>query len=309
MTNRSATRCAAFVLALTLVGACSGEPSTAPPAASESTASDIAAVERVRVPTLVAAGDISPDRLAGQQATSDLVLELNPTRVLVLGDQQYDNGTLEEYRAYYDPTWGRFKRRTRPTPGNHEYNTAGAAGYFSYFGARAQPQGSSYYSFDLAGWHVVSLNSNIDNSAGSVQDQWLRQDLRATSQRCVLAFWHHPRFSSGREYGNDPGMAPFWRPLYRHRADLVLNGHLHAYERFAPQTPAGEASPEGIREFVVGTGGASHYPFGDPAAYSQKRITGAFGVLRLILRPQAYLWRFIDTSGNVLDSGGPRRCH
>jgi len=310
MTNRNATRGAAFALALMLVAACSQEPSAAPPAASPAPAPDIAPIERVRAPSLAAVGDISPDRLGGQQGTSDLVLEMDPTRVLVLGDQQYDDGTLAEYRTYYDPTWGRFKGRTMPTPGNHDYNTSGAAGYFSYFGARARPEGSSYYSFDLPGWHLISLNSNIDHSTGSVQDQWLRRDLRATSQRCVLAFWHHPRFSSGAEYGSDPGMAPFWRPLYRHRADLVLNGHLHAYERFAPQTPSADASAGGIREFVVGTGGASHYPFGStPEANSQKRITGTFGVLRLILRPQAYLWRFIDTSGNVLDSGGPYPCH
>jgi hypothetical protein len=313
VTTRSGTRCAALVLALMVVGGCTEEPSVAPPTAGAAhpslPATDIVPVERVRAPTLVAAGDISPAHIGGQQATSDLVLALDPTRVLVLGDQQYDNGTLDEYRAYYDPTWGRFKQRTRPTPGNHEYNTSGAAGYFSYFGAVARPHGSSYYSFDLPGWHLISLNSNIDHATGSVQDQWLRRDLRGTSQRCVLAFWHHPRFSSGHDHGNSPAVAPFWRALYRHRADLVLNGHLHAYERFAPQTPSAQASAGGIREFVVGTGGASHHAFAAPQPNSRERITGTFGVLRLVLRPQAYLWSFIDTSGTVLDSGGPYRCH
>jgi hypothetical protein len=264
---------------------------------------------RVPAPRVVAAGDISPERLAGQRATSNLVLRLNPTRVLALGDTQYDAGALADYRDYYAPTWGRFKGRTKPSPGNHEYKTAGASGYFAYFGRAARPAGRSYYSFDLGGWHLISLDSNIDHSAGSVQSQWLRADLRRSSQRCVLAFWHHPRFSSGAAHGDDTTVRPFWRILYRHRADLVLNGHEHNYERFAAQTPWGDARRGGVREFVVGTGGASHYGFGEPHPHSQKRISHTYGVLRLVLRPRSYLWKFINVRDEVLDSGGPRRCH
>lgn len=261
------------------------------------------------VPTVVAAGDISPARIGAQQATSDLVLGLNPTRVLALGDEQYHNGTLAEFRQFYAPTWGRFKGRTHPAPGNHEYNTRGAAGYFSYFGAAARPDGRSFYSFDLGGWHVVSLDSNIARSATSAELSWLRADLRQSSKRCVLAFWHHPRFSSGRSHGGDPSVAPFWQALYRARADLVLNGHEHSYERFAPQTPSGARDGGGIREFVVGTGGGGLYPFGAPRPNSQVRIAGSYGVLRLVLEPTSYRWQFVNTNGRVLDSGGPRSCH
>lgn len=265
-------------------------------------------VRRAPAPTIVAAGDISPARIGSQQATSDLVLRLDPTQVLALGDTQYDSGALADFRDFYAPTWGRFKGRTKPSPGNHEYRTE-ASGYFSYFGRAARPAGLSYYSFDLPGWHLISLDSNIDRSAGSPQIAWLRADLRRSSQRCVLAFWHHPRFSSGTDHGNDTTVRPFWRTLYRHRADLVLNGHEHNYERFAAQTPWGSATRGGVREFVVGTGGASHYGFGDPQPQSQKRVSNTFGVLRLVLRPSSYLWKFISVRGEVLDSGGPRRCH
>jgi hypothetical protein len=311
MNKRNVSRCALLAVGalLTAVG-CGGDTGVKPVSAPTSAAvTESPQTRRAVVPTVVAAGDISPARIGAQQATSDLVLRLDPTRVLALGDEQYHNGTLAEFRQFYAPTWGRFKGRTHPTPGNHEYNTAGAAGYFSYFGAAARPDGSSFYSFDLGGWHVVSLNSNIARSATSPQLSWLRADLRQSSKRCVLAFWHHPRFSSGRSHGGDPSVAPFWRALYQERADLVLNGHEHSYERFAPQTPSGERDGGGIREFVVGTGGGGLYQFGTIRSNSQARIADSYGVLRLFLEPQSYRWQFVNTNGRVLDSGGPRSCH
>lgn len=259
-------------------------------------------------PTVVAAGDISPPWLGAQRATAALVLRLAPTRVLALGDVQYEAGTLPAFRAFYGPTWGRFKARTSPVPGNHEYETPGASGYFAYFGRAAGPWGRGYYSFDLGSWHLVALNSSIARSASSGQGLWLRADLAATSKRCVLAFWHSPRFSSGSEHGNDNSTSAFWSALYAARAEVVLNGHEHNYERFGPQSPSGLADPRGIREFVVGTGGRHLYPFGRAKANSQARITGRYGVLQLTLGAGYYVWRFVGVDGAVLDRGGPVAC-
>jgi Calcineurin-like phosphoesterase len=261
-------------------------------------------------PVVVAAGDIAPEEETGHhRSTSDQVLEIDPDAVLVLGDLQYPAGELEHFKRYYDPTWGRFKDITRPAPGNHEYDTRGAAGYFDYFGAQARPDGASYYSFDLGGWHLVSLDSNIDRGAGSAQERWLRADLAATDRRCVLAYWHHPRFSSGTEHGSHRSVVPFWRALYDAKADVVLGGHEHNYERFAPQDPDGQADPLGPREFVVGTGGKSLYGFGAPERNSEVREHRAYGVLKLILRPLSYDWEFVSPSGAIVDSGGPIPCH
>ena len=261
-------------------------------------------------PSVVAAGDISPAAKGAQVGTSNLVRWLNPTRVLTLGDNQYPRGSLADFRRYYAATWGRFKARTRPTPGDHDYGTPNAGGYFAYFGALARPNGRSFYSFNLGGWHIVSLNSNTDHSATSPQGRWLHQNLAATRQRCVLAYWHSPRFTSGGHHGNDYSVSAFWAALYNRRADIVLNGDSHNYERFAQQTPARTASRTGIREFVVGTGGVGTYPFrGVLQPHSQKRIAGVYGVLRLILHPKSYEWRFVTPSRRVLDRGGPVHCH
>jgi hypothetical protein len=261
-------------------------------------------------PVLAAAGDIAPAAETGHdQGTSDRVLAIHPTAVLALGDLQYPSGALEDFRRYYDRTWGRFKDRTRPAPGNHEYQTGGAAGYFAYFGAAARPNGTSYYSFDLGPWHLISLDSNIDHGAGSAQERWLRSDLAATSKKCVLAYWHHPRFSSGTEHGGDGSVDQFWRDLHAAGADVVLGGHEHNYERFAPQDPDGRADPLGPREFVVGTGGKDLYRFGAAEPNSQVRVNNAFGVLRMVLRPSGYDWEFVTATGTVVDSGGPVACH
>ncbi|HEY0485434.1 MAG TPA: metallophosphoesterase [Mycobacteriales bacterium] len=266
-------------------------------------------VARAATWRIAAAGDISPPRLGPQRDTAHLVTSLGVNRVLALGDLQYPSGGLADFRRYYGPTWGHFRRETEPAPGNHEYLTSGARGYLAYWGATARPHGHTYYSFDLGGWHLISLDSNIARGAGSAQIRWLHADLAATSSRCVLAYWHAPRFSSGRYHGNDPGEATFWSELYARRADLVLNGHEHNYERFAPQTPGASASSTGIREFVVGTGGNGSYPFAGAQPNSQRRFTGQYGVLVLTLGPTSYSWRYVEVGGRVLDSGGPVSCH
>ena len=215
--------------ALVALLAASGRPEGVAPGGGRPTGSEQSTTAHLHLaatttsPTVVAAGDISPRVITTQKATSDLVLRLAPTRVLALGDEQYNSGALADFRAFYAPTWGRFKGSTLPTPGNHEYNTPGASGYFQYFGSQAGPNGRSYYSRDLGGWHLISLDSNIARTSGSPQLTWLRADLAATQKRCVLAFWHHPRFGSGADHGNNPSVTPFWTALYRAHADIVLN--------------------------------------------------------------------------------------
>lgn len=269
--------------------------------------------------TVVAAGDIACDPAdAGYNdgagtatrchmlATSDMALALSPAAVLLLGDNQYENGTLAKYQASFDPSWGRLKAVTRPAPGNHEYLTAGAQGYYDYFGMAAGDPAKGWYSFDLGGWHLVALNSNCGAVGGcgsaSPQGLWLAADLAANPGVCTLAYWHHPRFSSG-PHGDDPLFQDFWTQLRAAGADLVLNGHDHGYERFAPQSPAGAADPGGPREFVVGTGGKNLTSVVTVRANSEIRNYGSFGILELSLHPNGYEWRFLSDGGSVLDSG------
>lgn len=233
-----------------------------------------------------------------QRATSDLALGLAPHAVLLLGDNQYEDGTLAKFLASYEPTWGRLKSITRPVPGNHEYMTAGARGYFDYFGAQAGDPAKGWYSFDLGGWHLIALNSNCGAVGGcgasSPQGQWLATDLAAHPGACTLAYWHHPRFSSG-PHGNDAATADLWTMLQQAGADLVLTGHDHGYERFAPQ--------DGLRQFVVGTGGKNHTAVASVQPGSEVRIYDASGVLELKLLPKGYEWRFVAEGGTVRDSG------
>ncbi len=263
-------------------------------------------------PVLVGAGDIASCSGAGDEATANLLDGIAGT-VYTLGDNVYDNGTATEFANCYEPSWGRHKARTRPAPGNHDYNTAGASGYYGYFGAAAGDPSKGYYSYDLGAWHVVVLNSNCATvggcGAGSPQEQWLRQDLAASAASCTLAYWHHPRFSSGKHGGN-AATEPFWQALYDHNADVVLSSHDHSYERFAPQTPTGAADPaRGIRQFVVGTGGRSHYSFGTIRANSEVRHSGTFGVLKLTLHASGYEWRFVPEAGKTFTDSGSGACH
>ncbi|MEA2518854.1 MAG: acid phosphatase type 7 [Chloroflexota bacterium] len=262
---------------------------------------------------LTGAGDIADCSLRGAQQTSDLLLRETGS-VFTAGDNAYENGSAIDFSACYAPTWGRVLDRTVLTAaGNHDWNTAGAAGYRAYFGnALTEPEGTTWYSKDLGAWHVVVLDSDCAHVGGcdaaSPQGQWLIDDLAASDARCTLAIWHHPRFSSG-EHGNDAEVAPFWAALDAAGADLIVNGHDHDYERFAPQSPAGvEQRPGGIREIVIGTGGAGLRPFHTIVPNSEFRQAGTFGVLRLTLHPVNYDWEFIPASGAVADSGSTP-CH
>jgi len=273
----------------------------------------------------VTAGDIAcdPDDPAfnaaegsGKQcrmaSTADLIGRIAPNAVLALGDNQYTDGAAWKFDQSYARTWGRFRSITRPVPGNHEYLTRRASGHFAYFGARAGSPARGYYSFELGAWHVVALNSNCGVTGGcrtdSVQLRWLRADLAGNRNRCVLAFWHAPLFSSGAA-GGDVRTRIFWETLYAAGADVVLNGHEHDYERLAPQAPDGRLDGRrGIREFVVGTGGRSLLALRDPLLSTEARDNKTFGVLKLTLSPTGYDWQFLPTAGSFTDAGSGT-CH
>jgi calcineurin-like phosphoesterase family protein len=268
--------------------------------------------------TLVGAGDISGcDDLSGAKATAKLIAAI-PGTVFAAGDLAYDLGTDAEFQHCYDPTWGRFKDRTRPAPGNHDYNGTEATGYFHYWGKQAGEPKKGYYSYDLGAWHVVVLNTNCyvrelsGCGKGSPEEEWLRQDLAAHQNACILAYGHHALFSSGwfAQHARHPELRPFWDDLYAAHTDLVLAGHEHSYERFAPQNPDGSADPEqGIREIVVGTGGRSHTPLGIPQPHSEVRNMDTFGVLKLTLSPRKFTWEFVPEAGKTFRDSGEGTCH
>jgi acid phosphatase type 7 len=279
-----------------------------------------------QAPILAAAGDIACDpadasynggngtaTACHMKATSDLLVGAGYDAVMTLGDNQYEDGSLAKYQISYDATWGRVKAITRPVVGNHEYLTAGAAGYYAYFGAAAGDPATGWYSFDLGGWHLIVLNSNCDSvggcGPGSPQEQWLAADLAAHPGVCTLAAWHHPRFSSG-PHGDDATYQTFWTDLHAAGADVVLNGHDHIYERFAPQTPTGGADrARGIREFVVGNGGKNLTGFPVVRANSEARYAAGYGVLALTLYPNGYAWRFVPEAGTSFTDSGLGLCH
>jgi hypothetical protein len=261
------------------------------------------------VPVLVGAGDIAICRSNGDEATAALLDDI-PGTVYTLGDNVYPNGTLREFIDCFEPSWGRHKWRTRPAPGNHDYATPNAAGYFEYFGQAAGDEpGLGYYSYDFGAWHVIVLNSVRDRVRGSPMVDWLEQDLAAHPARCTVAYWHHQRFSSGM-LGNNASFQVLWEVLYEAHVDIVLNGHDHHYERFAPQTPNGQPDPaHGIREFIVGTGGRSLFPWGVVADNSEVRSNETFGVLKLALHPSRYEWDFIPVAGGAFTDSGREDCH
>jgi hypothetical protein len=268
------------------------------------------AVVQIVEPTLVGAGDIASCHSDGDEATA-AILDTIPGTVFAAGDLVYMVGTASNFATCYDPSWGRHKDRTRPAPGNHEYyDLPNAAGYYGYFGAQAGDPNRGYYSYDLGSWHIVVLNSNIGSGAGSSQEQWLRADLAAHPAVCTLAYWHHPLFTSGAERPN-PGMRPIWQALYDAGADVVINGHDHDYERFAPQAPNGTADGKrGIRQFIVGTGGYSHIRLlAAVASNSELRDDTSFGVLKLVLHDTSYDWQFIPAAGNAFSDSGTGYCH
>ncbi len=252
-------------------------------------------------PVLVGAGDIASCSRSGDAKTAALVGGI-PGTVFTAGDNAYPAGKIAQFEDCYDPTWGAFKDRTRPSPGNHDYETVDAGGYFAYFGSAAGDQGEGYYAYDLGAWRIYALNSNCAPvggcGKGSPQLKWLKADLAANPTQCIAAYWHHPLFSSGA-HGNQPKVRPFWRALYAAGADVVINGHDHDYERFAPQEPDGDRNTDGIREFVVGTGGAERRPFGTIKANSQVRNATTFGVLKLTLHATSYDWTFVPQAGKT----------
>ena len=252
--------------------------------------------------TLLAAGDIATCGQDGDEATAALLDRL-PGHILALGDTVYERGTDAEYAQCYAPSWGRHLARTRTVVGNHEYGTPGAAGYFRYFGARAGPRRTGYYSFRLGAWTIVVLNSNCAPAGGcrtgSPQQRWLSAVLARNRTRCTLAAMHHPRFSSGL-HGSDASLADLWTTLVRARADVVLAGHDHHYERFAQQG--------GVRAFVVGTGGRRLYPTFLPKPRSQVIQARAHGLLELKLAEDRYSWRFVPVAGATFRDAGSTRC-
>ena len=259
-------------------------------------------------PVLVGAGDIAGCAYDDDEATAKL-LDGIPGTVFTAGDNVYGSGTPTQFSRCYAPTWGRHKARTRPSPGNHDYDTPNGAGYYAYFGPAAGPAGRGYYSYDLGGWHIIALNSNVSMRAGSLQERWLRQDLAQHPARCTLAYWHHPRFSSS-EHGSSTDPQPVWQALYDANADLVINGHDHTYERFAPQTPTGTLdTARGIREFVVGTGGGGFYDFPHIRANSELRNNTTHGVIKMTLRPDGYNWEFVPVAGGEFRDSGSGKCH
>jgi hypothetical protein len=278
---------------------------------------------RPSAPTLLAAGDIGDcrNRRRGAWRTAAL-LDLFPyATVAALGDTVYPEWPSSQFSNCYEPTWGRAKARTWPAVGNHEYVTPEAAGYFDYFGARAGARDKGYYSYDLGSWHVVVLNTNrmapddpdcliVSCAAGSVQERWLRNDLAASAATCTLAYWHHPRFSSiSRNY---PALDAIWNDLQAHGVDLVLNGHGHHYERFAPQRPDGTADANGITEFIVGTGGAKldeSPPNAIPNPHTVVARQEVLGVLRVTLRATGYEWEFVPVAGESFSDSGSASCH
>jgi len=267
---------------------------------------------------LVGAGDIaSCKEPEGARATAKLIEKI-PGTVFVAGDLAYESGSAAEFKNCYGPTWGRFKERTKPAPGNHEYVEPTASAYFQYWGAQAGPGGKGYYSFDLGGWHIVALNTNCyakglgGCGAGSPQEIWLKADLANHPNACIAAYGHHTLFSSGffKWHALHRELKQLWQDLYAAHADLVLAGHEHSYERFAAQDPKGNADPEqGIREIVVGTGGRSHGLLGFATPNSEVRNWDTFGVLKLTLAPGKYTWEFIPEEGKTFRDTGSGVCH
>lgn len=264
-------------------------------------------------PVLVGAGDIADCAdLSGAEATAKL-LDSIPGVVFTVGDNAYEEGTKEQFDKCYDPTWGRQKSRTRPAVGNHEFHSGGATPYFDYFGAAAGDPKTGYYSYDLGSWHIIVLNSECDQvggcQRGSAEEKWLKADLDGHPRMCTLAYWHKPLFSSGAKHGDDPEMKDFWIDLYAAHVSVVVNGHDHDYERFAPQDPEGKPDPShGIREFVAGTGGKSHRPFSAPLPTSELRNDDTYGVLKFTLHPKSYDWQFIPVSGKTFQDSGSGTC-
>ncbi|MGH7339166.1 MAG: metallophosphoesterase family protein [Candidatus Rokuibacteriota bacterium] len=294
--------CAGVVLVI--ASACGGSEAPAPTGPSPMPPGPPSGL----VETFVGAGDIGWCGLPGAELTAAL-LDRIPGTVFTVGDNAYPSGTARDFRDCYDPSWGRHRSRTRPVPGNHDYETPGAASYFDYFGANAGPRGDGYYAYRLGAWHVLALNSEISAFPGSPQYEWLRRELAANPTRCALAYFHTPVFGSGTNGGN-PHMQAVWGVLYTTGVDVVVSGHNHSYERFAPQDPDGRPDPSrGIRQFTVGTGGAELTGFAASRPNSDVRNGTSWGVLRLTLVGDGYEWEFVPVAGHTFSDRGSGVCH
>jgi len=266
--------------------------------------------------TLVGAGDIAECGDATDDSTAALLGRIGGT-VFTAGDNAYPDGYYQDYVNCWAPSWGQYQAVVRPAAGNHEYHdsiTSGAADYYRYFfrehGTVVGDSGHYYYSYDLGAWHIVVLNTFIDMSAGSPQEQWLRADLAASTKQCTLAYMHYARFSSGNVHGSYSAVQPLWQALYDYGAEIAIAGHDHEYERFAPQTPDGHLdTARGIRAFVVGTGGGGLYSFGTPLPNSQVRNSNTWGVLKLTLADGSYSWEFVPITGQTFTDSGSGTCH
>lgn len=253
--------------------------------------------------TLVGAGDISTCKDDNDELTAQL-LDNIPGTVFTVGDNAYDDGEYRQFTECFDPTWGRFKDRMYPIPGNHDYDTTDATGYFQYFNNIP-----SYYAYDLGSWRIYALNSEINVTEDGPQVKWLQSDLATHTNKCVLAYWHEPRWSSGSTHGNSLSKQTLWKTLYEAGAELVLNGHEHIYERFMPMNSEGQGDPLGLREIIIGTGGAVHYPLGTPLSTSEVRNNNTYGVLKLTLHSNSYDWEFIPVAGSTFTDSGSTECH
>ena len=288
------------IVLVVVVSACGANPIGPGPSPSPSPPDTTA--------TLVGAGDIGWCGADGGPALTAALLDTISGTVFTVGDNAYFNGSILDYSQCYDPTWGRHKTRTRPIPGNHEYIAPGAAGYFGYFGDAAGTQGEGWYAYRLGAWHVFALNSETSAFPGSAQYVWLRNELAANPTRCALAYFHTPLFGSGAN-GSNTQMQAVWALLQDSGVEVIVSGHNHSYERFAPQDSNGRPDPRGIREFVVGTGGAPLTGFRSVVANSEVRDSNAWGVLKLTLKPDAYDWQFVPVAGQTFSDGGTNMCH
>lgn len=278
-----------------------------------------ASAQPAKTYTIAAAGDIAERCKAGDSKcihpkTAALVTAMNPDAVITMGDNQYDDAHLSDFKKYFDTTWGKFKPIMHPAPGNHEsYDSPTESGYRAYFGSIATPAGKTYYSWDLGNWHFISLDSNEfithdDFTADSAQIKWLQQDLAANTKGCVAAYYHHPRFSSG-DHGDNLDSAQLWQILVDHKVDLVLNGHDHDYERFVPQNGAGKADPNGPVEIVGGSGGADPYSVHSEHKTTAKLLAKTFGVLKLTLTDTTFSTQLIGIDNKVKDTSPTYTCH
>ena len=260
------------------------------------------------VPVLIGAGDVADCRSDGAARTALLLDSIRGT-IFIAGDVAYQTkGNPRPFLTCFDPAWGRHRARIRPALGNHDYGDDSASAYFDYFGDAAGPRPSGYYSYDLGRWHVIALNTNIAIDDGSAQALWLRGDLTANAGRCTIAYMHHPRFSSGPHTERE-ALVPLWRILSGRGVSVAVAGHDHIYERFAPLNAAGVADTvNGVRQFVVGTGGAHRYEIGSLLPGSEAHSSEAFGLLKLTLLPDRYRWSFVPVDANALHDEGESTC-